>query len=137
MDIRETKPGDYPSVSALVAELIPGTNFSLESVRQEIKGFTAYEGERVTGFLLGSSCWLGLPSENYGSIEILVVAGSKRRSGVGRSLVTAWQSWLSELNIHVGFVSPKAGNAPSAFYGSLGFRDCANGDFMVWVADRT
>jgi GNAT superfamily N-acetyltransferase len=134
MGVREYTTGDLSSVRAMMGELNGRelADFDPRTVRQGWKSIVYDDPENgIVGFLLGSFVDYGIAHEGGGMIEQLVVTDLARNHGVGSELVSAWQQWLGDEGIALGFVPCEEGSEAARFYESRGFTAC-KGPWLVW-----
>ena len=126
---RRARPGDAPHLLGLVEQL--GYSSSLEDLRARLELVLAREDHAIfvaeeEGALLG---WIhvlafdSLATERCALVGGLVVDESRRRSGIGRKLVTLVEDWVRARGLSVlRLRSQEARSSAHRFYERLGFR---------------
>lgn len=86
-------------------------------------------GEPV-GFLKYYILWEMLPL-----IEVIVVREDRRRCGIGRDAVRAWESEMAARSFRRAIVSTQADETAQEFWRRIGYRDCGSFTLPDWPSE--
>ncbi len=83
----------------------------------------AEEGEAIVGYILAYSHLTFLASGPVAWVEELMVASSRRRSGLGSELMAATEEWARD-TVHAPYIA-LASRRAGDFYRAIGYDDSA------------
>jgi ribosomal-protein-alanine N-acetyltransferase len=125
MTLRDVRPEDFEDLHRLdKACFEPGISYSRSELRTflglpTLEAVVAEAGGAIAGFVISYRA-----PGNVGHVITLDVAADRRRSGVGRALMTEVMDRLSRRHVARYRLEVDAANAPAiAFYESFGFRE--------------
>lgn len=131
MVIRQSVPEDMGRVQGLAAQFV--TSFEL-SAADFVASFSALSADPdacllvaeldtgVVGYLLGFKHLTFFANGAVGWVEELMVANEHRRSGVGRSLMSAFEAWAAKSECRLVALATRRA---AAFYEAIGYESSA------------
>lgn len=112
----------YPSELDAITSRLAGI---LESANQQLLVAELSDGSRLHGYI-GLERRLTLHQDEHVEITDLVVDAAVRRSGLGRTLVTAGEKWAAQLGLHTIVVRSNVVRPEShRFYEGIGYQRTA------------